>query len=151
MSEKRGPTVTLPYIEGSSEQLCRAFNTAGVTAAFKPYRTLRQNLVSPKDKPDKLKYEQSMNSLVYTVTLFCIGEPDRKLKTNDYLSINLGRLIPIVQLMNISQGVTTLTTYCVSQKEVIKILTPCCSKSNKNLTIPVCWTKCSSLLDLCSI
>ena len=34
--------------------------------------------------------------------------------------------------------------YCVSQKEVIKILTPCCSKSNKNLTIPVCWTKCSS-------
>ena len=27
--------------------------------------------------------------------------------------------------------------YCVSQKEVIKILKPCCSKSNKNLTISV--------------
>ena len=38
---------------------------------------------------------------------------------------------------------------CVPEK-VIKILTPCCSKSNKNLTIPVCWTKYNSLLDLCS-
>ena len=42
------------------------------------------------------------------------------------------------------------TLYCVSQEEVIKILTPCYSKSNKNLTTPVYWTKCNSLLDLCS-
>ena len=40
--------------------------------------------------------------------------------------------------------------YCVSQKEVIKILMLYCSRSKKNLTIPVHWTKCSSLLDLCS-
>ena len=39
--------------------------------------------------------------------------------------------------------------YCVSQKEVINILTPYCSKSKKNLTIPVCRTKCSTFLDLC--
>ena len=44
---------------------------------------------------------------------------------------------------------TRFTLYCVSQKEVIKILTPCCSKNDKNLTILVCWTKCSSLLDVC--
>ena len=35
---------------------------------------------------------------------------------------------------------TRYQIYCVSQKEVIKSLTPCCSKSNKNLTIHVCWT-----------
>ena len=35
--------MTLPYIEGSSEQLRRAFNTAGVPTAFKPYRTLKQS------------------------------------------------------------------------------------------------------------
>ena len=46
--------------------------------------------------------------------------------------------------------ITIILLYCVSQKEIIKILTPSCSKSNKKLTIPVCWTKCSSLLDMCS-
>ena len=81
VSEKRGPTVTLPYIEGSSEQLRRAFNTAGVPTAFKPYRTLRQTLVSPKDKADKLK----QSGTVYEIAcLHCdslyIGETGRKLE-----------------------------------------------------------------------
>jgi hypothetical protein len=51
----KGFTTTLPYIEGTSEKLRRAFNTAGVPTAFEPHRTLRQTLVSPKEKVDKVK------------------------------------------------------------------------------------------------
>ena len=43
MSTKITPTVTLPYIERSSEKLRRAFNIAGVPTSFKPYRTLKQS------------------------------------------------------------------------------------------------------------
>ena len=81
MSDKSAPTVTLPYIEGSSEKLLRAFNTAGVPTAFKPYRTLRQTLVSPKNKCDKLKQSGTVYELsclncesVYT------GKTGRKLE-----------------------------------------------------------------------
>ena len=81
VSKNRTPTVTLPYIEGSSEKLRRAFNTAGVPTAFKPYRTLWQTLVSPKDKSDKLK----QSGTVYELScLDCesvyIGETGRKLE-----------------------------------------------------------------------
>ena len=81
VSKNRTPTVTLPYIEGSSEKLRRAFNTAGVPTAFKPYRTLQQTLVSPKDKSDKLK----QSGTVYELScLDCeavyIGETGRKLE-----------------------------------------------------------------------
>ena len=52
-----------PYIEGSSEKLLSAFNTAVVPTAFKPYRTLWQTLVSPKDKSDKLKQSETVYEL----------------------------------------------------------------------------------------
>ncbi|XP_072041346.1 uncharacterized protein [Amphiura filiformis] len=77
----RGFTITLPYLEGTSEQLRRAFKTAGVPTAFKPYRTLRQTLVSPKDKVDKLK----QSGTVYEISCsdcdaMYIGETGRKLE-----------------------------------------------------------------------
>ena len=51
----KGTTVSLPYIEGTSEKLRCAFISAGIQTAFKPHQTLRQTLVSPKDKIDRLK------------------------------------------------------------------------------------------------
>ncbi|XP_072042731.1 aldo-keto reductase family 1 member B1-like [Amphiura filiformis] len=77
----RAFTVTLPYFEGTSERLRRAFNTAGVPTAFKPHQTLRQTLVSPKDKVDKLK----QSGTVYKIACaYChatyIGESGRTLE-----------------------------------------------------------------------
>ena len=42
---------TIPYIEGISDRIRRAYKKAGVSASFRPYKTLRQLLVAPKDKP----------------------------------------------------------------------------------------------------
>ncbi|XP_072041269.1 uncharacterized protein [Amphiura filiformis] len=47
--------VTLPYIEGLSEKLRRAFRTAGVSTTFKSQNTLRSALVAPKDKAEPVK------------------------------------------------------------------------------------------------
>ncbi|XP_072038213.1 uncharacterized protein [Amphiura filiformis] len=47
--------VTLPYIEGLSEKLRRAFRTAGVSTSFKPQNTLRSALFAPKDKTEPFK------------------------------------------------------------------------------------------------
>ena len=55
-SNQREPTgrriySTLPYIQGISDKLRRAYKKAGVHTSFKPHKTLRQLLVAPKDKP----------------------------------------------------------------------------------------------------
>ena len=42
---------TLPFIEGISNKLRRAYQEVGVTTSFKPHKTLRKLLVAPKDKP----------------------------------------------------------------------------------------------------
>ena len=42
---------TLPYIQGISDKIRRAYKKAGVHTSFKPHKTLRQLLVAPKDKP----------------------------------------------------------------------------------------------------
>ena len=42
---------TLPYIQGISDKLRRAYKKAGVQTSFKPHKTLRQLLLAPKDKP----------------------------------------------------------------------------------------------------
>ena len=77
----KGTTVTLPYIEGTSEQLRRAFNSAGVPTAFKPQQTLRQVLVSPKDKIDKLKQSGTVYQIsCSTCSDTYIGESVRKLE-----------------------------------------------------------------------
>ena len=46
-------SVAIPYVKGFLEALKRTYNTYGVNAYFKPTHTLRQILVSPKDKTDK--------------------------------------------------------------------------------------------------
>ena len=43
-------SVAIPYVKGFSEALKRTYNTYGVNAYFKPTRTLRQILFSPKTK-----------------------------------------------------------------------------------------------------
>ncbi|XP_072043171.1 uncharacterized protein [Amphiura filiformis] len=45
--------VVLPYVKGTSEALRRIFGTYGIRVCFKPTQTLRQLLVSPKDKTEK--------------------------------------------------------------------------------------------------
>ena len=45
--------VILPYIKGTSETLKRTLQNYGIKVVFKPTQTLRQYLVSPKDKTDK--------------------------------------------------------------------------------------------------
>ena len=47
--ESKGLTV-IPYVEGLSEAAERIFCKYGIKAAMKPYRTLRQLLVHPKDQ-----------------------------------------------------------------------------------------------------
>ena len=42
--------VNLPYVAGLSESFARLLKRHGVQSAMKPYNTLRQNLVHPKDK-----------------------------------------------------------------------------------------------------
>ena len=43
----------IPYIKGTSEALRRIYNKFGIRTHFKPTHTLRQLLVSPKDKTEK--------------------------------------------------------------------------------------------------
>ena len=51
-TETKGQVV-LPYVKGTSEALRRIFNSYGIRACFKPTQTLRQLLVSAKDKTEK--------------------------------------------------------------------------------------------------
>ena len=46
--------VTLPYVQGTTEAVSRVLTQAGFRVAMKPCRTLRQELVAPKDKVDTL-------------------------------------------------------------------------------------------------
>ena len=45
--------VVIPYIQGTSEALRRIYATYGIRTYIKPTQTLRQLLVSPKDKTEK--------------------------------------------------------------------------------------------------
>ena len=80
--------VVLPYIKGTSEALKRAFQNYGVKVVFKPTQTLRQHLVSPKDKTEK----KDITGAIYhipcqgtTTRGQCkesyIGETERNVKT----------------------------------------------------------------------
>jgi hypothetical protein len=42
--------VTLPYVGGITESICRKFRKAGVAAHVRPHTTIRSLLVAPKDK-----------------------------------------------------------------------------------------------------
>jgi hypothetical protein len=50
--KKRQPVV-IPYIKGVSEQLRRVFKEYEIVTYFKPFNTIRQMLVRPKDKITK--------------------------------------------------------------------------------------------------
>ena len=72
---------TLPYVEGLSEKLKRAFASAGVSTSFKPLTTLRKVLVSPKDKTALGK----QSGVIYSIKCkdcdsLYIGESGRKLE-----------------------------------------------------------------------
>jgi hypothetical protein len=49
-------SVTIPYIQGLSEQLQRSYTRHSIATIHKPYNTMRNVLVQPKDKtPDARK------------------------------------------------------------------------------------------------
>ena len=87
VSNSRGQVV-LPYVKGVSEALRRNFNKFGIRVSFKPTQTLRQYLVSPKDKTEK----KDIHGPVYMIPCSgqtlrgpCqesyIGETERSLRT----------------------------------------------------------------------
>ena len=80
--------MVLPYIKDTSEALKRIFTAYGINTCIKPTKTLRQLLVSPKDKTKK----EHVCGVVYQIpcqgqtnTGQCkdsyIGETERSLKT----------------------------------------------------------------------
>ena len=80
--------VVLPYIKDVSEALKRTYGAYGIRVAFKPTQTLRQLLVSPKDKTEK---KDTAGPIYYIrcqrqtqrgqCTESYIGETERSLKT----------------------------------------------------------------------
>ncbi len=76
--------VVLPYIQGLTETLARVYKSYGIQTCIKPTTTLRQELVSPKDKVLK----QDVIGAIYMILCednycsdFYIGETERRLKT----------------------------------------------------------------------
>ena len=54
-SYHRNTRIMLPYVRGLSEQLQKIYNKHGVQVCHKPYNTLRQHLVKPKDPTPDLE------------------------------------------------------------------------------------------------
>ena len=48
-AKKGGASYTLPYVQGVSEQLSKIFKNHDINTYFKPYNTIREQLVHPKD------------------------------------------------------------------------------------------------------
>jgi hypothetical protein len=74
--------VTLPYVQGFSEQLRRVFGSYDIRTAFKPVSTLRNALVHPKDKRNAM----DNTGVVYKIPCsncnkVYVGETGRKLST----------------------------------------------------------------------
>jgi hypothetical protein len=79
--QSRPPLIPIPYIKGLSERLQRVFKDHGVSIYHQPHNTIRQSLVSPKDKLDKMQKDNA----IYQITCgHCqqsyIGETGRTLK-----------------------------------------------------------------------
>ena len=77
---KKKGFVVVPYIKGLGEKIKRVLNQYGVSTAFKPCRTIKQELVAPKDKIPK----EQKTGVVYHIKCECgedyIGETERQLK-----------------------------------------------------------------------
>ena len=74
--------VVVPYVQGTTEKIIRVLKKHKVSTAVRPYNTLRQFLVHPKDKTSK----EDNGELVYQIPCkMCekvyIGETGRQLKT----------------------------------------------------------------------
>ena len=50
VKEKSNGMVVIPYIQGVSERIQRVFIKHNIATAMRPYNTLKNNLVHPKDK-----------------------------------------------------------------------------------------------------
>ena len=74
--------IAIPYVRGLSEQLQRVFKKHGVPIYHKPWNTLRQSLVHPKDKLDKF---QKCGTIYHIECGDCdkdyVGESKRSLET----------------------------------------------------------------------
>ena len=73
--------VILPYIKGLGEKLRRIFKKSGINTVFRPHKTIKKILRSPKDKTDKM----DKTGVIYH--LKCddcgedyIGETERKIR-----------------------------------------------------------------------
>ena len=80
-SQKRKGQITIPYVKGTSENLCTAYQQYGVSVTFKSLQTLRQRLVAPKD-PTEL--DEKTGVIYHIPSEDCssvyIGETGKKLK-----------------------------------------------------------------------
>ena len=80
--DKSKGMIVLPYVQGVTEQLKRVFSKYKIATSIKPYQTLRNILVHPKDKIDN----ENKTGVVYKIPCMnCnqiyIGETGRKLGT----------------------------------------------------------------------
>ena len=76
----RNRLVVLPYVEGLSERIAKIYKKHGITACMKPNSTLRQALVHPKDKVDKLRNSGVVYEISYSnCNSTYIGETKRNL------------------------------------------------------------------------
>ena len=78
-TESKGQVVLL-YIKGVSEALKRTYSAYGIRVAFKPTQTLRQLLVSPKDKTEK---KDTAGPIYY---IRCQGQTQRSQCTESYIN-----------------------------------------------------------------
>jgi len=62
--DTQGPVVTLPYVRGVSEAVCRILTPLGVKVSFHLHTTLRHLLMRPKD----CIAEGELTRVVYQVT-----------------------------------------------------------------------------------
>jgi len=79
-SQKCGIQVVIPYVKGLSEAVSRIFTKFGVSVTSKPFKTIRNELVHPKDK---VQYEELSECIYQIPCKHCdkvyVGETGRNL------------------------------------------------------------------------
>ena len=98
MRQTARTSITIPYIYRLSQSICRVLSHLDIRVAFRPFRTLRQELVHPKDPVPELR----RRGVVYTIPCDqcpwcyvgqtgrslekCLGEHHRALRKGDVLA-----------------------------------------------------------------
>ena len=83
----------IPYVKGISEAMDRVFRKHGIVTTIRPYCTLRNLLVHPKDKTEKQKSDDKTSECVYSVpcqTCEKVYTAHRKLRIFDFAAKFLG-------------------------------------------------------------